>query len=142
MLYVIHNSNTDIDDFATTSVTSALEYAGEVTDQLTDIGIVDSDLYFVYVFDMDKDEYADAFVTPDDAIEKYTLRSFISAYGVAPVPEYSKERFHNLDQNEQLEVLKFIPDKMLVDEINRRFTEYRAYADAIREAGDKMRIYV
>lgn len=140
MLYVIYNSSTDIDDFVTTSVTSALERAGELADLQTDI--VDSDLYFVNVFDMDEDEYADAFVTDDDAVEKYTLRSFISAYGVAPVPEYGKERFHNLDQNEQLEVLKFIPDKMLVDEINRRFTEYRAYADAIREAGDRMRIYV
>lgn len=140
MLYVIYNSNTDIDDFVTTSVTSALERAGELAD-LQD-NIVDSDLYFVNVFDMDEDEYADAFVTDDDAVENYTLRSFISAYGVAPVPEYGKERFHNLDQNEQLEVLKFIPDKMLVDEINRRFTEYRAYADAIREAGDRMRIYV
>lgn len=140
MLYVIYNSNTDIDDFVTTSVTSALERAGELADLQTDI--VDSDLYFVTVFDMTEDEYADAFVTDDDAVEKYTLRSFISAYGVAPVPEYGKERFHNLDQNEQLEVLKFIPDKMLVDEINRRFTEYRAYADAIREAGDRMRIYV
>lgn len=142
MLYVIYNSNTDIDDFVTTSVTSALERAGELADQLTDIGIVNSDLYFVNVFDMNEDEYADAFVTDDDAVEKYTLRSFISTYGVAPVPEYGKERFHNLDQNEQLEVLKFIPDTMLVDEINRRFTEYRTYADAIREAGDRMRIYV
>lgn len=140
MLYVIYNSTTDIDDFVTTSVTSALERAGELADLQTDI--VDSDLYFVNVFDMTEDEYADAFVTDDDAVEKYTLRSFISAYGVAPVPEYGKERFHNLDHNEQLEVLKFIPDKMLVDEINRRFTEYRAYADAIREAGDRMRIYV
>lgn len=142
MLYVIYNSTTDIDDFVTTSVTSALQRAGELADQLTDIGIVDSDLYYVNVFDMTEDEYADAFVTDDDAVEKYTLRSFISAYGVAPVPEGGKERFHNLDQNEQLEVLKFIPDKMLVDEINRRFSEYRAYADAIREAGDKMRIFV
>lgn len=140
MLYVIYNSNTDIDDFVTTSVTSALQRAGELAD-LQD-NIVDSDLYFVNVFDMTEDEYADAFITDDDAVDKYTLRSFISAYGVAPVPEYGKERFHNLDQNEQLEVLKFIPDKMLVDEINRRFTEYRAYADAIREAGDKMRIFV
>lgn len=140
MLYVIYNSNTDIDDFVTTSVTSALERAGELADLQADI--VDSDLYFVNIFDMTEDEYADAFVTDDDAVEKYTLRTFISEYGIAPVPEGGKERFHNLDQNEQLEAIKFMPDQMLIDELSRRFIEYRAYADAIREAGDKMRIYV
>lgn len=140
MLYVIYNSNTDIDDFVTTSVTSALQRAGELVDLQTDI--VDSDLYFVNLFDMAEDEYADAFVTDDDAVEKYTLRSFIQKYGVYPVPEGGAERFHNLDQNEQLEAIKFMPDQMLIDELNRRFTEYRAYADAIREAGDKLRIFV
>lgn len=140
MLYVIYNSNTDIDDFVTTSVTSALQRAGELVDLQTDI--VDSDLYFVNLFDMAEDEYADAFVTDNDAVEKYTLRSFIQEYGVYPVPEGGAERFHNLDQNEQLEAIKFMPDQMLIDELNRRFTEYRAYADAIREAGDKLRIYV
>lgn len=140
MLYVIYNSNTDIDDFVTTSVTSALMRAGELADLQTDI--VDSDLYFVNVFDMTEDEYADAFVTDDDAVEKYTLRSFIQEYGIYPVPEGGKERFHNLDQNEQLEAIKFMPDQMLIDELSRRFTEYRAYADAIREAGDRLRIYV
>ena len=58
MLYVIYNSNTDIDDFVTTSVTSALQRAGELVDLQTDI--VDSDLYFVNLFDMAEDEYADA----------------------------------------------------------------------------------
>ena len=140
MLYVIYNSNTDIDDFVTTSVTSALQRAGELVDLQTDV--VDSDLYFVNLFDMTEDEYADAFVTDDDAVEKYTLRSFIQEYGVYPVPEGGAERFHNLDQNEQLEAIKFMPDQMLIDELSRRFTEYRAYADAIREAGDKLRIYV
>ena len=141
MLYVIYNSNTDIDDFVTTSVTSALMRAGELADLHTDI--IDSDLYFVNVFDMTKDEYDDTvFVTADDAVEKYTLRSFIHEYGVYPVPEGGAERFHNLDQNEQLEAIKFMPDQMLIDELSRRFTEYRAYADAIREAGDRLRIYV
>ena len=140
MLYVIYNSNTDIDDFVTTSVTSALQRAGELVDLQTDI--VYSDLNFIHLFDMAQDEEADAFVTDNDAIEKYTLRSFIQEYGVYPVPEGGAERFHNLDQNEQLEAIKFMPDQMLIDELNRRFTEYRAYADAIREAGDKLRIYV
>lgn len=140
MLYVIYNSNTDIDDFVTTSVTSALMRAGDLADIHTDIVV--GDLYFVNVFDMTEDEYIDAFVTDDDAVEKYTLRGFISEYGVPEIPEGSKEHYHNLDQNEQLEVLKFISDQMLIDEIKRRFIEYRTYADAIREAGDKLRIYV
>lgn len=141
MLYVIYNLNTDINDMMTMSVTSALERAGELVDIPTDI--VNSDLYFVYLFDMTEDEYNDAiYVSDDDVIEKYTLRDFIQKYGISQVPEFATESFHNLDQNEQLEVLKYIPDHMLIGELRRRFDEYRRYADAIRDVGNRLRLYV
>lgn len=136
MLYVIYNPETDIDEFKTTSITSALMRAGEMLDDFTD------PRHFVAIYDMTEDDYIDSFTTSTDAVETYTLKGFVKHFGVPEVPDAGLEVYHNLDQNEQLEVLKFIPDIMLIDELKRRTEEYRKYADAIREAGDALKIYV
>lgn len=135
MLYVIYNPDTDIDDLVTPSITSALLRAGELVDE-------DFSRHFVSLYDMTEEDYNDSFTTSTDAIETYTLKGFIKKYGIAEVPDAGLDTLHNLDQNEQLEVLKFIPDQMIIDELRRRFEEYRRYADAIRDAGDKLMIYV
>ena len=140
MLYVIYDSLTDINDTVTTSITSALMRAGELQDLTADV--TTSQIYFVNEFDMDEAEYNDSFVTDSDAIATYTLKQFIEQYGVPELSPMEKENLQHLSAEEQLEVVKWIPDKMLIDELSRRVTEYRAYADAIREAGDKLRIYV
>ena len=140
MLYVIYDSLTDINDTVTTSVTSALMRAGELQDLTADV--TTSQIYFVNEFDMDEAEYNDSFVTDSDAVATYTLKQFIDQYGVPELSPMAKENLHNLDQAEQAEALKFIPDQMLIEELSRRISEYRAYADVIRDAGDKLRIYV
>lgn len=140
MLYVIYDSLTDINDTVTTSITSALMRAGELQDLTADV--TTSQIYFVNEFDMDEAEYNDSFVTDSDAIATYTLKQFIEQYGVPELSPMEKENLQHLSAEEQLEVVKWIPDQMLIDELSRRVTEYRAYADAIREAGDKLRIYV
>ena len=140
MLYVIYDSLTDINDTVTTSLTSALMRAGELQD-LSD-EITTAQIYFVNEFDMDEAEYNDSFVTDSDAVATYTLKQFIEQYGVPELSPMEKENLQHLSAEEQLEVVKWIPDKMLIDELSRRVTEYRSYADAIREAGDKLRIYV
>lgn len=140
MLYVIYDSLTDINDTVTTSVTSALMRAGELQDLTADV--TTSQIYFVNEFDMDEAEYNDSFVTDSDAIATYTLKQFIDQYGVPELSPMEKENLQHLSAEEQLEVVKWIPDQMLIDELSRRVTEYRSYADAIREAGDKLRIYV
>lgn len=140
MLYVIYDSLTDINDTVTTSLTSALMRAGELQD-LSD-EITTAQIYFVNEFDMDEVEYNDSFVTDSDAVATYTLKQFIEQYGVPELSPMEKENLHHLSAEEQLEVVKWIPDQMLIDELSRRVTEYRSYADAIREAGDKLRIYV
>lgn len=140
MLYVIYVSLTDINDTVTTSVTSALMRAGELQDLTADV--TTSQIYFVNEFDMDEAEYNDSFVTDSDAIATYTLKQFIDQYGVPELSPMEKENLQHLSAEEQLEVVKWIPDQMLIDELSRRVTEYRSYADAIREAGDKLRIYV
>lgn len=140
MLYVIYDSLTDINDTVTTSVTSALMRAGELQDLTADV--TTSQIYFVNEFDMDEAEYNDSFVTDSDAVATYTLKQFIEQYGVPKLSPMEKENLQHLSAEEQLEVVKWIPDQMLIDELSRRVTEYRSYADAIREACDKLRIYV
>lgn len=140
MLYVIYDSLTDINDTVTTSLTSALMRAGELQD-LSD-EITTAQIYFVNEFDMDEAEYNDSFVTDSDAVATYTLKQFIEQYGVPELSPMEKENLRHLSAEEQLEAVKWIPDQMLIDELSRRVTEYRSYADAIREAGDKLRIYV
>lgn len=140
MLYVIYDSLTDINDTVTTSLTSALMRAGELQDLLNEV--TTAHIYFVNEFDMNEAEYNDSFVTDSDAVATYTLKQFIEQYGVPELSPMEKENLQHLSAEEQLEAVKWIPDQMLIDELSRRVTEYRSYADAIREAGDKLRIYV
>lgn len=140
MLYVIYCSKDDIDDMITTSLTSALIRAGELVD-MYEYGLPEN-AFSVYLYDMTEEEYNDAFVNDSDAKEIYTLKQFIAEYGTPELSPMEKENLQRLSAEEQLEAIKWIPDQMLIDELSRRVTEYRSYADAIREAGDKLRIYV
>ena len=140
MLYVIYDSLTDVNDTVTTSLTSALMRAGELQD-LSD-EITTAQIYFINEFDMTEEEYNDAFVTDSDAVATHTLKQFIAEYGVTELSPMEKENLQHLSAEEQLEVVKWIPDHMLIDELSRRVSEYRIYADAIRDASDKLRIFV
>ena len=142
MLYVIYDSLTDINDTVTTSLTSALMRAGELQEWTLEVSPTVNQIYFVNEFDMDEAEYNDSFVTDSDAVATYTLKQFIEQYGVPELSPMEKENLQHLSAEEQLEAVKWIPDQMLIDELSRRVTEYRSYADAIREAGDKLRIFV
>lgn len=142
MLYVIYDSLTDINDTVTTSLTSALMRAGELQDWTIEVSPAVNMIYFVNEFDMDEDEYNDSFVTDSDAVATYTLKQFIEQYGIPELSPMEKENLQHLSNEEQLEVIKWIPDDMLIHELNRRIVEYRVYADAIREASDNLRIYV
>lgn len=137
MVYVIYNLTNDTNDFATDSIESALMRAGELIDQ----GYTNDNDYQVLNYSMTYDDYMD---TPNDEhlMCGYSLKGFIKQFGTTEVPETVSEIFRNLDQNEQLEVLKFIPDHMLIGELRRRFDEYRRYAQGIRDVGDRMRLYV
>lgn len=154
MLYVVYNQETDIDEVRTESLLEAVQQATEIYDRTYDQrkNQHNDKNYTVQIIDMDEEEYE---VKSWDDIKEHlcsnsSLYQFITTYGVDDIiepayenkPLVNKEVYHNLDEEEQLEVLKFIPDQMLINELNRRLNEYRSYADAIREAGDKMRIYV
>lgn len=154
MLYVVYNQDTDIDEVRTESLLEAVQQATEIYDKTYDQrkDQHNDKNYTVQIIDMPEEEYA---VKSWDDIKEHlcsniSLYQFITTYGVDDIiepayenkPLVNKEVYHNLDMAEQLEVLKFVPDDMLIGELKRRVTEYRKYADMIREAGEELMIYV
>lgn len=154
MLYVVYNQETDIDEVRTESLFEAVQQATEIYDSTYDQRKNEhfDKHYTVQVIDMDQEDYETNSWDDikDHLCSNSSLYQFITTYGVDDIiepayenkPVVNKEVYHNLDEEEQFEVLKFVSDQMLINELNRRLNEYRTYADAIREAGDKMRIYV
>ena len=159
MLYVIYNQRTDIDEVVTESLIDAVEDAGRILDR-TD----EPEAYQALVIDLTEESYNKhdwSYVSKYVRVRE-TLKGFISKYGIDAVsasetkpkkkdPDHEawekvnntgNEYLKNLDEGEQLQVLHFIPDQLLIDELNRRIDEYRKYADAIREAGEELKIYV
>lgn len=159
MLYVVYNKSTDIDEVVTESLLDAVEDAGRILDR-TD----EPEAYQALVIDLTEDSYNkhDWSYVSEYVRVRETLNGFIGKYGINAVtasetkpnkkdPTHEawdkmnntdNEYLKNLDEHEQLQVLHFIPDQMLIDELNRRIDEYRKYADAIRDAGEELLIYV
>lgn len=151
MLYVVYNQETDIDEVRTESLLEAVQQATEIYDNQRKDPYNDNN-YTVQIIDMDQDEYdANSWDDIKDHLcSNSSLYQFITTYGVDDIMKptnenkllINKEVYHNLDEAEQLEVLKFVPDVMLISELTRRMSEYRKYSDMIREAGEELMIYV
>lgn len=155
MLYVVYNQDTDIDEVRTESLLEAVQQATEIYDETYDQRKNEHNdkHYTVQIIDMDPEEYDHAKSWDDIKVHlcsNSSLYQFITTYGVDDImeptqenkPLINKEVYHNLDDAEQLEVLKFIPDGMLLSELSRRMFEYRKYADAISEVREELKIYV
>lgn len=155
MLYVVHNQETVIDEVKTESLLEAVQQATEIYDKTYDQrkNQHDDENYTVMIVDMDQEEYDSAELWGDikeHLCSESSLYQFITTYGVHDIiepahenkPLINNEVYHNLDEAEQREVLKFVPDIMLINELTRRMSEYRRYADAIRDAGEELLIYV
>ena len=154
MLYVVYNQDTDIDEVRTESLLEAVQQATEIYDKTYDQrkNQHDDKNYTVQIIDMDEEEYESNSWDDikDHLCSNSSLYQFITTYGVDDIiepayenkPIVNKEVYHNLDEAEQLEVLKFVPDVMLISELTRRMSEYRKYSDMIREAGEELMIYV
>lgn len=155
MLYVVYNQDTDIDEVRTESLLEAVQQATEIYDSTYDQHTNEHNdkHYTVQIIDMDEEEYERAKSwddIKDHLCSNSSLYQFITTYGVDDIiepayenkPLINKEVYHNLDEAEQREVLKFVPDIMLINELTRRMSEYRRYADAIRDAGEELLIYV
>ena len=155
MLYVVYNQETDIDEVRTESLLEAVQQATEIYDRTYDQHTNEHNdkHYTVQIFDISQEEYETSKSWSDLKVHlcsDSSLYQFITTYGVNDIIEtpyentacINKEVYHNLDEAEQLEVLKFVPDVTLISELTRRMLEYRKYSDIIREAGEELKIYV
>lgn len=154
MLYVVYNNETAVEEVRTESLLEAVQQATEIYDKTYDQrkDRHNDKNYTVQIIDIDEDEYMSNSWDDiaDHLCSNSSLYQFITTYGVDDIiepayenkPLINKEVYHNLDKTEQCEVLKFVPDQMLIDELTRRVIEYRAYADVIRKAGEELMIYV
>lgn len=151
MLYVVYNQETDIDEVRTESLLEAVQQATEIYDKTYDQrkNQHNDKNYTVQIIDMDQEEYDNAETWGDikaHLCSNSSLYQFITTYGVNDIVEnqipVNNEVYHNLDEAEQLEVLKFVPDSMLLHELARRMHEYREYTNKIGEAGEELKIYV
>lgn len=140
MLYSIYCLNNDTDFIVSTDVKEILIAAGDLIDAGTD------PLYQVYMWRTGTvEDYYDSvkkgyYEDPDDT---YNLDTFIRCFGAEGDGDViTPEVYHNLSESEQIEVLHFIPDEMIIDEMMRRFHEYRRTSNAIADALDLMKIYV
>lgn len=128
MYIEFYNRSCDIVQDQTESMLDANHIAGD----LIDAGFTDDIKVLVYNNEGD--------ATPIKELKLHDfLQDPISKH--QPEPVRNKEVYHNLDHDEQLEVLKFVPDRVLIDEIMRRFDEYRSATDDIAKALDEMKIY-
>ena len=155
MLYVVYNQDTDIDEVRTESLLEAVQQATEIYDKTYDQrkDQHNDNNYTVQIIDMDQEEYDNAETWGDIKVHlcsNSSLYQFITTYGVNDIIEtpyadtacINKEVYHNMDEAEQREVLAYVPDDMLLYEIERRISEYRIYYEAIRKAGEGLKIYV
>lgn len=140
-VYEVYNRNTDIDLAVTSDLSTAFHVCGELVDDEDDI------FHDVYVYNnMTVDQYYGE-GTFGKTADHYDVKDFIAKFSIFesddPVKEVlNKEVYHNMDPEEQLEVLRYIPDVVLIDELARRIREYRSATDAAAEALDMMKIFV
>lgn len=134
--YVIYNEGTDVDYLVTQNKAEALDIAGRLID-----GGAEND-YVVFIYDCTPDEYPSIKSDPEQV---WTVAGFIKNEGLfngSDLDYLQNEALHHLDENEQIQALHFIPDAMLIAEIDRRCKQYRIFADRVREASEGMMIYV
>lgn len=142
-VYVIYNETTDIDKLVTEDLKEALICAGEQIDDGVDSA------YTVLIYEgITKSDYYNG-INEDQFNESHSLPEFIAKFSIfkkVDDPEnidlVNKEVYHNMAPEEQLEVLRYIPDVVLVDELARRLREYRSATDAAAEALELMKIFV
>ena len=117
------------------------------------LGTVVAETARVFIFEElnSRDDYYDMCDQEDISRDGgYTLKNFLKLAGLAPfervkiegpgVLEY--ENLHHLATDEQEEVIKWLPDELLVQELLRRLKEYRGASDGVMSVFDNMKIYV
>ena len=120
--------------------------------------VADTARVFIFEELNSRDDYYDMCDQEDVSRDGgYTLKNFIKLSGLETKDirtvddawekvkgpgalEY--ENLHHLAPDEQEEVVKWLPDELLVQELLRRLKEYRGASDGVIEVFDHMKIYV
>lgn len=136
-------------------VTASEQEAIDKAKTLMGTSIADTARVFMFEELNSRDDYYDMVDAEDvDRTNGYTLKNFIKLSGLETkdyrtvddawerVNAISNDILHHLDAREQLEVLHFIPDDMLVEEFSRRLKEYRRVNDGVVDVLDSLEIFV
>lgn len=136
-------------------VTASEQEAIDKAKVLMGTGIADTARVFMFEELNSRDDYYDMVDAEDvDRSNGYTLKNFIRLSGLETKEDKShtdawekvntidNDMLHHLDAHEQLEVLHFIPDAMLVEEFSRRLKEYRRVNDGVVDVLDSLEIFV
>lgn len=136
-------------------VTASEQEAVDKAKVLMGTGIADTARVFMFEELNSRDDYYDMVDAEDvDRSNGYTLKNFIRLSGLETKEDKShadawekvntidNDLLHHLDAHEQLEVLHFIPDNMLVEEFSRRLKEYRRVNDSVVDVLDSLEIFV
>lgn len=136
-------------------VTASEQEAIDKAKVLMGTGIADTARVFMFEELNSRDDYYDMVDAEDvDRTNGYTLKNFIKLSGLETkdyrtvddawdkVNTIDNQLLHHLDAHEQLEVLHFIPDDMLVEEFSRRLKEYRRVNDGVVDMLDSLEIFV
>ena len=114
--------------------------------------VADTARVFIFEELNSRDDYYDMCDQEDVSRDGgYTLKNFLKLAGLAPAQSEKKvkgpgaleyENLHHLAPDEQEEVIKWLPDELLVQELLRRLKEYRSASDGVMDVFDRMKIYV
>lgn len=155
-IYCLYNKKTDLEVGVTASLDDALSQAKIL------IGTPVKHNIEVYVYNdinTREDYYTESPVVEADTIYK-SLIDFIDEHKgpyeiETPAPKDKKsndawevmndlpnDTLHHLSEREQVEVLQWVPDELLIDEVMRRLVEYKTLTGSVMSAYDHLRIYV
>ena len=115
--------------------------------------VADTARVFIFEELNSRDDYYDMCDQEDVSRDGgYTLKNFLKLAGLASASDERKEKkgpgaleyenLHHLGEDEQEEVIKWLPDELLVQELLRRLKEYRGASDGVMSVFDNMKIYV
>ena len=146
MIYRFYFKPTDSYTYETENYKNAQRYARHIrTDMLPDYA--EPNNYTVYI-DRDGRTFAEMsvadfmeFPNPNPLPDKINFDVVLDDTPASkPSKELEKEPFHNLDDKETMEVLKYTDTGFILGELARRLEEYNAFTQTIKKALDQLDI--
>ena len=141
----------DIDNDSDLLVTASEQECIDTSKLFTDTSVTESARVFIFEDLNSREDYYEFIKTMDVSRDGgYTLKNFLKLAGLEATIQkkvegpgcLEYENLHHLGEDEQAEVVKWLPDELLVQELLRRLKEYRGANDGVITVFDNMKIYV